>query len=115
VSGQRGLGERLAGAEDANDLLFAGGVDPVNVDGPFLHNIKTVSRLIFAEEEFAFLQGLWHRELGHVFQVRRREARKELAASQGVHDGGLLEFRKCALHGQSVYRMERKVNGGWGL
>ena len=54
---QRRFGKGITRAKDVDDLLLAGGIDAVDIDGTALHNIKANGGGTFVKEVFALGQG----------------------------------------------------------
>src|SRR5581483_2371259 len=69
-------------------LLLARGADAVDIDRAFLHDIKSLGRITLPKKVAAFRQDTDGGELRNDGELRRREAGKKLAGTEGGRDRG---------------------------
>jgi hypothetical protein len=90
--------EGVTGVEEVNDLFLAGAVDSVDVYGAGLDNEEAGGGVAFVEEVFVWLEFADAGDGGDAFEVIGGEFTEEVAATQGIQEGGLAEVRERACH-----------------
>lgn len=98
AGGEGAFGERVTGAEEVDDLFFAGAVDAVDIDGAGLDDEESGGGVAFVEEVFVRLEVTDAGDGGDAIQVIGGEFTEEVAATQRIEEGGLAEVRERACH-----------------
>lgn len=111
AGGECSLGEGVSGAKEVDDLFFAGAVDAVDIDGPGLDDEEAGGGVAFVEEVFIGLEVSDAGDGGDPFEVIGGQFAEEVAATQGIEEGGLAEVRKRACHLWLGGRLHSGVGG----